>query len=167
MIVSALVPYKQVDVAIEACRLAGVPLRIAGDGPERERLQRLAGPRVEFLGSCSDADIRELYRGSRAMLLPGEEDFGIAPVEALACGRPVVGLARGGAAETVSDGSTGVLVEETGPQAFAAGIARAAALEFDPAHIRAQAVRFSLERFYEEMRERIEAALSPPGGGGS
>ena len=105
LIVSALVPYKQVDVAIEACRLAGVPLRIAGDGPERERLRSLAGSHVEFLGPCSDADIRELYRGSRAMLLPGEEDFGIAPVEALACGRPVVGLARGGVTETVSDGT--------------------------------------------------------------
>lgn len=164
LIVSALVPYKQVDVAMEACRLAGVPLRIVGDGPERDRLRALAGPHVEFVGPCSDVDVRELYRGARAMLLTGEEDFGIAPVEALACGRPVVGLASGGVAETVSDGETGVLVADASPEAFAAGIARAASLRFDPGHIREQALRFSLERFHDEMRDQIEGALAPSAG---
>ncbi len=164
VVVSALAPYKRVDVAIAACRLAGVPLRIAGDGPERKRLQSLAGPDVEFVGACSDGEVRELYRGAQAMLLTGEEDFGIAPVEAMACGRPVIGLSRGGAAETVSDGVTGVLVDEATPEAFAAGIARAAATAFDPAQIRRQALRFSLERFYGEMRGRIEDAAATPGG---
>ena len=160
LIVSALVPYKRVDLAIEACRLAGVPLRIAGDGPERGRLQSLAGPDVEFVGPCSDGQIRQLYREARALLLPGEEDFGITPVEALACGRPVVGLAKGGVTETVSDGSTGVLVESPSAEAFADGIARAASLSFDPVHIREQSLRFSLERFYEEMRARLEHAAA-------
>ena len=163
LIVSALVPYKRIDVAMEACRLAGVPLIVAGDGPERARLQALAGPGVEFVGWRSDAELRELYRGARAFLLPGEEDFGIAPVEALACGRPVVGLARGGVTETVSDGDTGVLVGEPTAEAYAAGIARAAALPFDAEHIRARALRFSLPRFHDEMRRLIEDAAAQAG----
>ena len=158
LIVSALVPYKRVDLAIEACRIAGVPLRVAGDGPELERLRSLSGADVEFMGACSDDEIRELYRGAQALLLPGEEDFGIAPVEALACGRPVVGLARGGVTETVSDGSTGVLVEELTAESFADGISRAASLTFDPTHIRKQSLRFSLERFHDDMRSRLEGA---------
>ena len=151
-------------MAMEACRLARVPLRIAGEGPERERLQALAGPDVEFMGWRSDEEIRELYRGARALLLPGEEDFGIAPVEALACGRPVVGLARGGVTETVSDGVTGVLVDEPTVEAFAAGIARAADLRFDAEHIRSQALRFSVSRFHDEMRPLLEDAAVQAGG---
>ena len=164
LIVSALVPYKRIEMAMDACRLARVPLRIAGEGPERERLQALAGPDVEFMGWRSDEEIRELYRGARALLLPGEEDFGIAPVEALACGRPVVGLARGGVTETVSDGVTGVLVDEPTADAFAAGIARAAALRFDAGHIRNQALRFSVSRFHDEMRPLLESAAVQAGG---
>ena len=163
LIVSALVPYKRIDMAMEACRLAGVPLRIAGDGPERERLQGLAGPGVHFVGWRTDEELRELYRGARAFLLPGEEDFGIAPVEALACGRPVVGLARGGVTETVSDGSTGVLVEEPTAEAYAAGIAHAAAQPFDAEHIRRQALRFSRSRFHDEMRRLIEDTVAQAG----
>ena len=164
LIVSALVPYKRIDTAIEACRLARVPLRIAGDGPERERLQALAGPDVEFVERPSDTEIRELYRGARAFLLPGEEDFGIAAVEAQACGRPVVGLARGGAAETVAHGETGVLVEQPTAEAYAAGIERAATLPFDADRIRERALRFSHERFQAEMRELIEDAAARAGG---
>ena len=164
LIVSALVPYKRIEMAMDACRLARVPLRIAGEGPERERLQALAGPDVEFMGWRSDEEIRELYRGARALLLPGEEDFGIAPVEALACGRPVVGLARGGVTETVSDGVTGVLVAEPTAEAFAAGIARAAATPFDAGHIRSQALRFAVGRFHDEMRPLIEDAAVRAGG---
>lgn len=164
LIVSALVPYKRIEMAMHACRLARVPLRIAGEGPERERLQALAGPDVEFMGWRSDEEIRELYRSARGFLLPGEEDFGIAPVEALACGRPVVGLARGGVTETVSDGDTGVLVDEPTAEAFAAGIARAAALRFDAGHIRSQALRFSISRFHDEMRPLLEGAAVQAGG---
>ena len=164
LIVSALVPYKRIEMAMDACRLAGMPLRIAGDGPEKDRLQARAGPDVELLGWRSDEEIRELYRGARVLLLPGEEDFGIVPVEAQACGRPVVGLARGGVTETVSDGETGVLVDEPGVEAFAAGIARAAATRFDAGHIRQQALRFSVSRFHDEMRPLIEAAAGESGG---
>ena len=163
LIVSALVPYKRVDLAIEACRLANVPLRIAGNGPELPCLQALAGPDVVFMGACSDLEIRDLYRESRGLLLPGEEDFGIAPVEALACGRPVVALRRGGVTETVTDGSTGVLVDEPTAEAFAHGLSRAATLSFDPTYIRQQSVRFSRDRFHDEMRACVEDTVKGPG----
>jgi len=93
LVVSALVPYKRVDVAIEAAHLAGIPLKVVGDGPERARLTafgRRVGADVQWLGRVADEDVRELYRGAAAVVLPGEEDFGIVPVEAQACGRPVV-----------------------------------------------------------------------------
>ena len=150
LIVSALVPYKRIDVAIEAAQLAGVPLRIAGTGPERERLTALAANRhadVEFLGPLEDTEIRALYRRAAAVLLPGEEDFGIAPVEAQACGRPVVALARGGALETVIDGVTGILVDGASAQAFAGGIQRAMQTSFDSAVIRAHAIKFDTAVF--------------------
>jgi glycosyltransferase involved in cell wall biosynthesis len=160
LIVSALVPYKRIDVAIEASRLSGVPLRIAGDGPERERLMTLAADKqanVEFLGAISNDDIRDLYRHAAAVLLPGEEDFGIVPVEAQACGRPVIALARGGALETVVDGVTGILVNESTPEAFAAGIARARQVPFDPAAIRAHAVKFDASVFAQSIKTTIES----------
>ena len=100
-----------------------------------------------------------MYRGARGFILPGEEDFGIAPVEALACGRPVIGLARGGATETVEDGRTGVLVDQLTPDAFAEGINRAERLSFDSGDIREQALRFSRSRFQGAMRRCIEETV--------
>ena len=118
---SALVPYKRIDLAIDACRRVGVPLRIVGDGPERERLERHGRTAAStFLGRADRRARSATSTGARrAVLLPGEEDFGIVPVEAQACGRPVVALARGGALETVDDGETGVLFAE--PTAGVAG----------------------------------------------
>jgi glycosyltransferase involved in cell wall biosynthesis len=161
LIVSALVPYKRIDLAITAAHTAGVPLRIAGNGPERARLMTLARDRqadVEFLGTLDDEAIRALYRRAAAVLLPGEEDFGIVPVEAQACGRPVVALARGGALETVIDGVTGVLVKEATSDGFAAGLARAMQGRFDPAAIRAHAVRFDTKIFARSIQEAIAHA---------
>src|SRR5262249_51392537 len=108
LIVSALVPYKRLEVAIEACRRVGIPLKIVGDGPERASLQRTADGGTEFLGRLTDAGVRGWYQRAAVVLLPGEEDFGIVPLEAQACGRPVVALGRGGATETVVPGETGV-----------------------------------------------------------
>jgi len=164
LVVSALVPYKRIDVAIEGCRLAGIPLRIVGQGPEESRLRTLAGPRVEFLGSLGDEDIRRCYRESGVVLLPGEEDFGIVPVEAQACGRPVVALGRGGALETVVDGVTGVLVPSATPEAMAAGIRRALDGPFDAGTIRRHAERFSRARFFEAFGSVIEETMSAPAG---
>ncbi|WP_435010359.1 glycosyltransferase [Tundrisphaera lichenicola] len=99
--VSALVPYKNLDQAVIACSRSGRPLVVIGSGPERSRLERLAGPSVRFLGWQPDEVIRDHYRRCRALLFPGEEDFGIVPIEALGCEAPVIALGRGGAAETV------------------------------------------------------------------
>ena len=103
-----------------AARRAGVRLTVVGDGPERANLERLAGDGVELVGWRTDEEIRELYRSSIAAILPGEEDFGIVPVEAQACGRPVVALGRGGALDTVIDGETGVLFADTTVESLAA-----------------------------------------------
>jgi glycosyltransferase involved in cell wall biosynthesis len=160
LIVSALVPYKRVDLAIAACRRAGRRLRIVGTGPELPRLRSLAGPDVEFLGWQSDEQIRALYRSSAATLLPGVEDFGIVPVEAQACGCPVVALDAGGARETVMDGVTGVLVPDPTPDAFADGLARVLDTPFDQAAVRANALRFSRQRFLAAFRAAIDDAIT-------
>src|SRR5438132_1043939 len=131
LVVSALVPYKRLDLAIEACRIARVPLTIAGDGPERARLERGTGADATFVGRRSDEEIRDLYRRASVLLMPGEEDFGIVPVEAQACGTPVVALARGGALETVVPGETGSLVEDDVPEVFADAIAQTIGRPFD------------------------------------
>ncbi len=154
LMVSALVPYKRVDVAVAACRAAGVPLRIVGQGPEARALGRLGGAGVEFLGVLPDGDVRELYRRASVVLLPGEEDFGIVPLEAQACGTPVVALGRGGATETVVDGVTGALTGE-GVTAFAAGIRRVLDQPPSPMACREQAERFSTERFVQQLTDAI------------
>ena len=157
LVVSALVPYKRIEVAIEACRRVRVPLKIAGHGPERRALERVAGGSAEFLGRRSDEDIRELYRRAAVVLLPGEEDFGIVPLEAQACGRPVVALGRGGATETVIPEQTGLLVNEPTSEAFAAAIDAAMNRRFDTAAIRAHAERFGRERFGDEIEALVRA----------
>lgn len=163
VIVSALVPYKRVDVAIEACRRLGAPLTVVGRGPEESRLRQLAGADVQFLGWRSDEEVRALYRDAAAVLLPGTEDFGMVPVEAQACGAPVVALGRGGARETVIDGETGVLVDEPTAAAFADGLARVRALRLAPDAIRANAERFSRERFMTDFRAAIDQAIATRG----
>jgi glycosyltransferase involved in cell wall biosynthesis len=160
LIVSALVPYKRIDVALEAARLAGISLRIVGDGPERERLAAAAGPGVEFLGRRTDDEIRDLYRSAAAVILPGEEDFGIVPVEAQACGRPVVALGRGGALETVVPGQTGVLVDDDSAPSLAAGLRTAVTTPFDTAAIRAHALRFGRKRFAEGISTIIDETMA-------
>jgi glycosyltransferase involved in cell wall biosynthesis len=156
LIVSALVPYKRLDIAIESCRRVGVPLKIVGTGPEQPRLQAMAGPTVEFLGWQPDDQIRRLYCEARATLLPGIEDFGIVPVEAQACGCPVVALGGGGARETVIDGVTGVLVNEPTPEAFAEGLTTALRTQFDPEALRANALRFSRAQFLKRFKAAID-----------
>jgi glycosyltransferase involved in cell wall biosynthesis len=155
LVVSALVPYKRVDLAIDACRAAGLPLVIAGDGPDRAALAQRANGSVRFLGRVSDEALRDLYRRAALVLLPGEEDFGIVPLEAQACGRPVVALGHGGATETVVDGETGVLVGESSVSAFADAIARATDRRFDSPAIRRHAERFSRTRFGDEIETLV------------
>jgi glycosyltransferase involved in cell wall biosynthesis len=158
LVVSALVPYKRIEIAIDACRIAGVPLTIIGDGPDRARLEAHANGTVRFLGRRSDEELREAYRRSSVTLLPGEEDFGIVPLEAQACGRPVVALGRGGACETIVADRTGLLVEEPSPAAFADAVRRAIDHRFDRQAIREHAEGFSRARFGEEMETLIRNA---------
>jgi glycosyltransferase involved in cell wall biosynthesis len=159
LVVSALVPYKRVELAMDACARAALPLKIVGDGPERPALQRLATPNTRFLGRLPDSEVRDLYRRAAVVILPGEEDFGIVPLEAQACGRPVVALARGGARETVVDGETGVLVEEPSVEAFAEAIDRASRHAFDAGVIRRHAERFSRGRFGDEMEALVKSEI--------
>jgi glycosyltransferase involved in cell wall biosynthesis len=162
LIVSALVPYKRIETAITACTRVGASLRIVGDGPDRARLQRLAGPDVEFLGRLSDDGIRDEYRRALAVILPGEEDFGIVPVEAQACGRPVVALGRGGALETITDGENGVLFDEGSAASLTGALERIGRLSFDVERVRASAERFSRERHLEHMRAVIDDTVRAP-----
>ena len=162
LVVSALVPYKRLDLAIHACRIAGVPLKIVGEGPDRGRLERRARDNkheVEFLGRRSNDEVRELYRRAAVVMLPGEEDFGIVPLEAQACGRPVVAYARGGALETVVAEETGLLVEEAAPAAFADAVRRAIDRRFDSTAIRRHAERFGRARFAAEMDAIVRETL--------
>ena len=164
LIVSALVPYKRIELAVSAFSRLKRALFIAGDGPELKRLQAAAGPSVRFLGSVAGDALPGLYARAKFFVLPGEEDFGIAPVEAQAAGRPVLALGRGGALETVVDGETGVFFAEPTVESLLDGIAAIDKLQADPARIRAHAVRFDAQRFGPELRgaiDRIRALLRP------
>jgi glycosyltransferase involved in cell wall biosynthesis len=159
LIVSALVPYKRIDVAVEAYNRLGYPLRIAGAGSELPRLRRLAGPNVRFLGWQSDDDLLQLYRSCRQLVFPGEEDFGIVPLEAQACGKPVVAYGRGGLLETIEEGVSGVFFKEQTPEAMATAIRTAAAATWNPAAIRANAARFGIRNFVDGLAASIRSTL--------
>jgi glycosyltransferase involved in cell wall biosynthesis len=167
LVVSALVPYKRIDLAIRAARALGRRLVIVGTGPEEARLRALAGPTVEFLGWRSDAEVAHLYRRCRAVLFPGCEDFGIVPLEAMAAGRPVIALAAGGALETIvpaGDGAppTGLLFDEQTVGGLTAAIQRFEAQEagFVPGALRARAEQFERSRFRAAIAAIIEARLA-------
>jgi glycosyltransferase involved in cell wall biosynthesis len=164
LVVSALVPYKRVDLAMMAARRAGVALTVVGKGPERANLEKLAGDGIELAGWRTDEEIRDLYRSSTATILPGEEDFGIVPVEAQACGRPVVALGRGGALDTVIDGETGVLFEAPTVDSLAAALTRTAGIAWDASRIRRHAETFSRSRFVHEIQQVVDDTLRAPVG---
>ncbi|HUY34602.1 MAG TPA: glycosyltransferase [Pirellulales bacterium] len=161
--VSALVPYKKIDLAVRACRQLGRRLVVIGAGPEGRKLARLGGAGVEWLGWRSNQEIREHLRRCRALIFPGQEDFGIVPLEAQACGTPVVAYGRGGVTETVVPADnqrpgTGVFFNEPTPAALADAIRR---LEEHPTRFsgraaRRQALRFNAERYESEMLAYLE-----------
>ncbi len=168
--VSALVPYKRLDLAIRAAAQARVPLSIVGRGPEESRLRQLAGSLnadVEFRGWLTDEEIRSLYQTCRAAVMPGVEDFGMVPVEAQACGRPVIALAEGGALESVVDGVTGILVREASVSAFADAMIETTRRQFDGDAIRRHAERFAKDRFQSEFQEVVLAVDSRAEGAAS
>jgi glycosyltransferase involved in cell wall biosynthesis len=160
LVVSALVPYKRIDVAIRASQRLGVPLKIVGTGPDLAHLRAEAGPQVEFMGALSGTELRDAYRGATALVLPAVEDFGIAPVEAMACGRPVIALGRGGATETVVPGVTGMLVDSNDDAAFADAMDQVRRTDYDSGALAAHAACFSTERFEQGLRDTLARALS-------
>jgi glycosyltransferase involved in cell wall biosynthesis len=155
-----LVPYKRVDLVIRAAERLQLKLVVAGDGPERQRLERLAGPQTEFRGQVTEEEAGRLMSSCAAFVFCAEEDFGIAPVEANAHGAPVVAFGRGGAAETIVDGRTGILFGEQSEAAVVAAIERCLRRTWISDELRANAARFSTERFREGIAAQISAAAT-------
>ena len=158
------VPYKRLDLAVAACRRLGRRLVVIGEGPDVHRLRRAwkgreRGP-IVLLGYQPDEVVRDYYRRARALLFPGQEDFGIVPVEAMAHGCPVVAYGVGGATETVRDGTTGVLFPEQTVEALAAAIERCERLRFDPVAMYAHTRQFSRPRFLRQMRAVLSEMLA-------
>lgn len=151
LVVSRLIPYKRIDVAVQAFGLLGLPLKIVGDGRDRTRLEAMAKPNVEFLGRLPDRQVEQLLSRCRAFIFPGEEDFGIAPVEAQAAGRPVIAYAAGGALETVVEGVTGLLFREQTAESLAEAVAAFDEREFDSTVIRRHAHKFDRESFKSRL----------------
>jgi glycosyltransferase involved in cell wall biosynthesis len=162
--VSALVPYKRIDLAVAAANLGRLELRVVGEGPERAALERMAGPTVRFLGRVSDDALADLYARARGLLFPGEEDFGMVPLEAMAAGCPVVAFGAGGALETVVDlgdpagrAPSGVLFRDQTHAALLAAVRRLESAQgaFDPATLRRHASRFDRSVFLARMRDHL------------
>lgn len=162
LVFGRVVPYKRVDLALAGAAQAGRTVKVAGGGRALEAVRASAGPGAELLGRVSDAERDALLGGARALLFPGEEDFGIVPVEAQAAGVPVIAYGVGGARESVLDGETGVLFAEQSAASLADAIARFEALELDPAAPRENARRFGRERFRAEMAAVIAQAADRP-----
>lgn len=156
LIVSRFAPYKRIDLAIQAFNELGMPLVIIGGGEQEKHLRQLAGPWVEFRSNQTDAQVAEALARCRAFIFPGEEDFGIAPVEAQAAGRPVIAYGRGGALETVRDGVTGTFFGEQTPEALAAAVRSFDHTQFDPQAIRAHALGFDTSVFTSSIRDYVE-----------
>lgn len=157
LLVSALVPYKRVDIAIEAANELKAPLIIAGSGPEERRLRKLAGPTIRFTGWLGDAALRDLYRSCRALIFPGEEDFGIIPLEAMACGMPVLALRAGGLRETMREGVTGAFFDACDKATLSEAWRKFQPGDYDPAAICAHAESFSESRFLQEFQNWISS----------
>ncbi|HET6409543.1 MAG TPA: glycosyltransferase, partial [Chthoniobacteraceae bacterium] len=151
LIVSRLVGYKNVELAVRACSATGRRLVVIGDGPQRAALERLAGPTVRIAGRLSEEETLSHYERCRAFIFPGHEDFGITPVEAMACGKPIIALKRGGALETVLEGTTGVFFEEPTDESLLAATEQLEKGCWDGARIRAHAEQFSEECFLGKM----------------
>ena len=170
LIVSALVPYKRIDIAVDAFNAIKLPLKIAGDGPLRRVLERRAKSNIEFLGWVDDQRLAELYAGCTALIFPGEEDFGIVPLEAQACGRPVIGFQRGGLLETVvglggvsaQEAPTGLFFADPSPARLitAVELYQKRSKEFCPDRIRQHAEKFSRERFKREIADYVNVCMT-------
>ncbi len=157
LIISRLVPYKRIDLAVEAFTRIGAPLRIVGSGRDEKDLRAMAGKNITFLGRLSDQEAREQLAGCRAFIFPGEEDFGIAPVEAQAAGKPVIAYGAGGALATILPGKTGVFFQQQTPQSLANAVTNFRDEWFDPDTIRRHAEEYDTSRFIGRLMSFIRA----------
>ena len=157
LIVSRLSPYKRIDLAVRAFNKLGLPLIIIGEGSQKKYLQRIAQDNIKFLGFQPEKIVQKFYQNCQAFIFPGEEDFGIAAVEAMAAGRPVLAYRKGGLTETVIEGVTGELFDDPVPEVLADGVRRIREREknYDSFVIQKQAEKFSRERFEKEIKEFI------------
>ena len=160
LITSRLIPYKRIDLAIEACNQLQLPLVVSGSGRDLERLQRLAGPTIRFLGHLSDEEVIHYFTHCRAFLFPGEEDFGITPLEAQAAGRPVIAYGAGGALASVVDGVTGTFFHEQTVESLASVLASFDERVYNPLTIHNHALEFDTPRFQRRILQFVEAKLS-------
>jgi glycosyltransferase involved in cell wall biosynthesis len=152
MVLARLVSYKRIDLAVQACNLLGRRLLVIGDGPDRARLMTNAGPTISFLGLLSDAAVEHHAARCRALIFPGEEDFGMAPLEVAAAGRPTIAYRAGGAVETIIDGVTGIFFDRQEPEDLAEAIARFERIEWNPAVLRRHAECFGADVFQARFR---------------
>ena len=159
LFLSRLVPYKRADLAVAACARLGRPLKVVGGGRAEEAVRAQAGPGTEFLGRVGDAELPGLLADARALLFPGEEDFGIVPVEAQAAGVPVIAYGRGGVRDTVVDGETGVLFGEQTVEALCAAIERFETREWPAGPLRDNARRFRPEAFRDGLAQAVLATV--------
>jgi glycosyltransferase involved in cell wall biosynthesis len=159
LVLSRLVPYKRFDLAVEACTRSGRRLVVIGDGPDRHRLQSLAGPTVSFLGRASDEVVIDHARRCRALIFPGEEDFGIAALEINAAGRPIAAYSGGGATETVIEGLNGTFFDEPTPEALVAALDHLESVTWDPEAIRRHALGYDVTVFQSRITDFIRQAL--------
>jgi glycosyltransferase involved in cell wall biosynthesis len=155
MVLAELMAHKRIDVAVRAFNALGLPLLVVGDGPELRRLRRLAGPTITFTGRVSDERVADLVARARALVVTATEEFGIAAVEALAAGRPVIAVGHGGVRESVVEGETGTFFERSDPDALAEAVLRFDPHAIDPGACRAAAERFGAERFREQLKRII------------
>jgi glycosyltransferase involved in cell wall biosynthesis len=160
LILSRLVPYKRIDLAIEACNQLQLPLVIIGGGRDLERLKRMAGPTIRFLGKLSDKEVIHYYTHCRAFIFPGEEDFGITPLEAQACGRPVIAYGAGGALATIIDGITGIFFHEQTVKSLMTALASFNEHMFNPLVIHNHALEFDISRFQHRILQFIETKMN-------
>ncbi|MCB9126298.1 MAG: glycosyltransferase [Ardenticatenales bacterium] len=159
-IVSRLIPYKRIDLAVAAFNQLGLPLVIAGEGRDRAALEAAAGPNVRFLGKVSDDEVADWMGRARAFIFPGEEDFGITPVEAAAAGTPVIAFGRGGARDTVIEGETGLFFDEPTADSLADAVRRFESSSFDRVQMQRHAQRFDTAQFKAQITAWVEAQVT-------
>ncbi|MBI2636045.1 glycosyltransferase [Candidatus Peregrinibacteria bacterium] len=157
--VGRLVPYKRFDILISCANALRLPLVIAGSGQEEKSLKAMAGPTIEFRGSVSDNELPSLYASAEAVLFSAHEDAGIVPIEAQACGTPVIAYGKGGVRDAVIEGKTGLFFGEQSEESLAGAIRRFSAASFDRAEIRRHARQFAAERFREKVGKEVEKAV--------